>query len=225
MGSSFIESAYYGDEKSMRNITASLGDKITGTTLDVGVDEKLIPAFEVSEKTELSSLEEKNLRNMASKTCGGVDQECINATEARLRQEKLAEKERSANSAVGVIKGRRLTVNILDADGKRRRVVVPDGQKFKLDNVAIGSGKDGKSSLPTLKYAQTQLYMIAGIVLGTIVYVFGIIATYTIFAPRFGLPVAIPMTVISVVVPYSGYMMIFFYFMFKSAVDTYVGSQ
>ena len=47
-----IESAYYGDEKARRNITQSLNGKVVGTAIDINVDEKLIPAFEVVDKTE-----------------------------------------------------------------------------------------------------------------------------------------------------------------------------
>lgn len=221
MGSAYIESAYYGDENSMKNITRVLSDKILGTTLDVPVDEKLIPPFEVAEKTELNNEDVRKIREQATRSCGGVDEACINSTEARLRQEKLAEKEKAANSAVGVIKGRRLTVNIVDETGKRRRIVVPDGQKFKLDNVAVNDPKKG-AQLPPMRYFQNQLYLIAGIIVATFIYVFGVVATYTVFSPL-GVFFVVPLTVISIFVPYSGYVMIFLYFMVMSGVKTYVG--
>ena len=222
MGSAYIESAYYGDEKSMKNITRLLGDKVLGTTLDVPVNEQLIPPFEVAPKTELSNEDVRKIRDQASKSCGGVDKECINATEARLRQEALTEKEKIANSSAGVIKGRRLTVNIVDDKGKRRRIVVPDGQQFKLDNVTVNDPKKGPMQLPPMKYFQNQLYLIAGIVVATFIYVFGVVATYTVFSPM-GLFVVAPLTVISIFVPYSGYVMIFLYFMVMSGVKAYVG--
>jgi hypothetical protein len=225
MGTEFIQSAHYGDENSMKRITHILKDKVLGTTLDISVDEKLIPPFEVAEKTELNTIEVEKIRKEASKSCGGADQDCINATEARLRQAELAEKERKANTSAGVIKGRRLTLNLVDENGKLRRVIVPDGQKLKLDNVSVVDPKTGGSGMPSMQYFQNQLYLIAGVIVATVVYVFGVLATYTVFAPRFGLPIAIPLTVISVFIPYSGYIMIFFYFMGMSAVDTYVNSQ
>lgn len=206
----------------MRNVTKILGDKLVGTTLDIPVDEKLIPPFVVADKTELAPEDIERIRDQASKSCGGVDQECINATEARLRQEKLAEKERSANTSAGVIKGRRLTVTVVDENGRRRKLVVPDGQKIKLDNVSITDPRKGKAQLPSFKYFQKQMYIFASVVLATLVYVFSIVATYTIFAPRMGLPVAIPLTVVSFMVPYSGYVMIFLYYMSVSLVKTYV---
>ena len=58
----YIESAFYGDEKSQRNATKVLGDKILGTTLDLDVNEQLIPPFEVADKVEITSLEEKKIR-------------------------------------------------------------------------------------------------------------------------------------------------------------------
>lgn len=219
---SFIENAYYGDEKTSRNVTKVLAGKISGTSLNVDVNNKLIPAFEVVEKTEITDLEDKKIKEQASRACGGVDQECIKSTETRLRQEKLAEKDRTNRQDNPNIKGPRLTVNVIDKDGKRRRIVVPDGQTFKLDNVV--ASKDAKS-LPPFQYFQTQFLTLAGIIVASLVYVFGVLATYTVFSPRYGPFIAGPLTIISVFVPYSGYFMIFFYFMFFKAVDIYTGKQ
>jgi hypothetical protein len=219
----YIQSAFYGDENAMQDVTKLLGNKVVGTRLDIPVDENLIPPFTVAEKTELDPQDIARIREQASKNCGGVDQECIAATESRLRQERLTEKERLANSAIGVIKGRRLTLNVRE-NGKLVRKVIPDGQKLSLENVSVTDPRNGKTQLPPLKYFQNQLFIFGTVVLATFVYVFSIIAVYTIFAPRMGLPVAIPLTVIAFFIPYSGYLIIFFYFMFVSLVKTYVAT-
>ena len=219
----YIESAYYGDEKSQRNATKSLGDKILGTTLDVDVNSNLIPALTTTDKVEITNLEEKKIKADAAKACGGVDQECIKSTEARLRQDALAAKQNEANSSAALIKGPRLTVNIIDEEGKRKRIVVPEGQKFKLENVSVNDPTKGPLQLPSADYFQNQFKLLGSLVLSTLVYVFSVAATYTLFMQKTALFVAVPVIAISVFIPYSGYVMIFLYFMFQSAINTYVG--
>lgn len=219
----YIESAYYGDEKSQRNATKVLSDKILGTTVDVDVNEQLIPPFEITDKVELTSREEKNIREQAAKRCGGVDQDCINKTETLLRQNALDAKKQQAYSSANVIKGRRLTVNIIDENGARKRIVVPDGQKFKMDNITVNDPKKGAFQVPSTDYIQNQLKLLAMLSFTTLIYVFSVAATYTLFMQKYGVIVAAPVTAIAVFVPYSGYAIIFLYFMFNSAVNTYVG--
>jgi hypothetical protein len=218
----YIESAFYGDEKTQRDTTKVLRDKVLGTTIDVDVNEGIIPPFEVVNKVELSPLEEKRIREKATRSCGGVDQECIQRTEATLRQETLTEKQNEASSTATAIKGRRLTVNIVGEDGKRKRIVIPDGQKFKLDNVTVMDPKKGPLQVPSSEQIQTQMRLLAGVVFSTLMYVLSIAITYTLFVPNTVLFVSVPVVAISVFVPYSGYFLSFFYFAFKSAVNTYV---
>ena len=218
----YIESAFYGDEKSQRNATKVLGDKVLGTTIDVDVNEKLIPPFEVADKVEITSLEEKKIREQAATACGGVDQDCIRKTESTLRQQALAEKQKQANSSATAIKGRRLTVNIIDEDGKRRRVIIPDGQKFKLDNITVNDPKKGPLQMPSSQYFQNQFKLLGSLIFSTLVYVFSVAATYTLFMQNASV-IAIPATAVAVFIPYSGYVLIFLYFMFNSAVKTYIG--
>jgi hypothetical protein len=221
----YIESAFYGDEKTQRDTTKVLHDKVSGTGLDVDVNESMIPPFEVVKKVEITNLEEKKIRDQATKSCGGVDQQCISRTEAQLRQEKLTEKQNEASSAATAIKGRRLTVNIIDENGNRRRIVIPDGQKFKLDNVTVNDPKKGPLQVPSTEYIQNQMKLIAGIVFSSLAYVFSIVATYTLFVPNTTFLISIPAVAMSVFVPYSGYFIVFFFYMFRSAVDTYVGDK
>ena len=219
----FIESAFYGDEKSQRNATKVLSDKVLGATLDLDVNEQLIPPFEVAEKVEITTAEEKRIREQAASRCGGVDQECIRTTEATLRQNALTAKQAQANSSATAIKGRRLTVNIIDENNKRRRIVIPDGQKFKLDNVSLNDPKKGPFQVPSAESIQNRFKLLGSLVLSTLVYVFSVAATYTLFMRKTGPLVTAPLVAISVFIPYSGYVLIFLYFMFISAVDTYVG--
>ena len=216
-----IESAYYGDEKARRNITKSLTGKINGTNIDLEVNEKLIPAFEVVNKTELSTEDERKIKDQAKRTCGdGVDQQCMTATEARLRQNALTEKEPQSNSSANVIKGRRLIVNLVDENGKRRQVVVPDGQKFTMSNISTNPAKG--AALPSVDTLKQQAVIWAGVAVGAAVYVFSVAATYTVFFPILDY-FAIPLIVVALFVPYSGFIMIFGYFMGASAIKSYLG--
>ena len=216
-----IESAYYGDEKARRNITKALTGKINGTSIDVDVNEKLIPAFEVVDKTELSLEDERKIQEHTRRACSdGVDQQCMTATEARLRQNALTEKEAQTNSSANVIKGRRLIVNLRDENGKRRQVVVPDGQKFSLQNISTNPAKG--AALPSVDTIKQQLILWTGVAVGAAVYVFSVAATYTVFFPLLDY-FAIPLIVIALFVPYSGFIMIFGYFMGASAIKSYLG--
>ena len=216
-----IESAYYGDEKARRNITQSLNGKVVGTAIDINVDEKLIPAFEVVDKTELSTEDVRKIKDQASQACAnGADQKCMTATEARMRQAALTEKEAQGNSAANVIKGRRLIVNIRDADGKKRQIVVPDGQKFNMKNLSTNPTKG--AVLPSISSLQTQLLIWVGVAVGAAIYVFSVASTYTIFFPILDY-FSIPLIMIALFVPYSGFIMIFLYFMVISGMKSYLG--
>jgi hypothetical protein len=218
----YIESAYLGDEKSRRNVTTVLNNKVEGTSLNVDVNERLIPAFETVTKTDLTLEDERRIKDNAKKACGdGVDQQCMTATEARLRQSALTEKEAKSNSSANVIQGRRLTVNIVDDNGVRRQVVVPDGQKFSLKNVSSGRPGD---TLPTLSALHQQMLIWVGVAVGTAVYVFSVAATYTIFFPMLD-SFAIPLIIIALFVPYSGFLMILGYYGVQSGLKTYLGQQ
>lgn len=220
----YIESAFYGDEKSQRNATKILGDKVMGTMIDVDVNSSLIPALAVTDKVEITNLEEKKIREQAAAACGGVDQECVKRTEARLRQEALAAKQRDASSSAAMIKGPRLTVNIIDENGKRKRLVVPDGQKFTMDNISVNDPRKGPVQLPSGDYIQNQFKLAGSLVLSTLIYVFSVAATYTLFMQtKLQYMAAVPLTAIAVFIPYSGYVLIFLWFMFNSAVNTFVG--
>jgi len=176
----YIDSAYFGDEKGYRKITENLLSKITFGTLDVTADEKLIPAFEVSEKTELDSQDEKRIRTEAVKQCGESDQNCLEATKARLRSGRLKEKE-NEQGLQNVIKGRRLTVNVIDDKGKRKQMIVPDGQKFKLENVTGVKPSKGGMGLPSVNIIQERAWSLLGFIFVAFVYVFGIAMSYTTF--------------------------------------------
>jgi protein required for attachment to host cells len=223
-----IVSAYFGDENSFRNITQSLISKISGGALDVVADEKLLPAFEAAPKTNLTPVDQKNVRDEAVKACGGeADQKCLEATSLQLRQDKLKQKELQEVTK-NVIKGRRLTVNILE-NGKVKQLVAPDGQKLELKDVEGGVTKEDKLALPTPDVMQKRAWEIAGVIFAAFLYVFGIAAVYAIFMRQYEITgkasfqmVAYGATVVAIVLPYSGYFIILGYFGFQAFIAEYV---
>ena len=223
-----IVSAYFGDEKSFRNITQSLISKISGGALDVVADEKLLPTFEAAPKTDLSATDQRNIRNEAVKACGGeADQRCIEATTLQLQQDTLKQKELQEVTK-NVIKGRRLTVNILK-DGKVKQLVAPDGQKLQLKDVEGGVTSEDKLALPTVDVMYTRGWEIAAAIFAAFLYVFGIAAVYAIFMRQYEITgkdsfrmLSYGLTAVSIVLPYSGYFIILAYFGFKSFVAEYV---
>ena len=158
----YIDSAYFGDDTATRNITDSLRKRVSGRKLDVTANSELIPAFEAAPEATLEVEDEKKIREEAVRTCGEANQQCIESTKTRLRQERLQEKERVNMSTANTVKGRRLTVNIVDKTGKRRTVIVPDGQKLTLDDVEGGELTTvGGVKMPSMEFIQGRFADVA----------------------------------------------------------------
>lgn len=227
----FIESAYYGDEKSFANITSSFVNKVIGGVVDVTANSDLKPTFEAAPETKLEASDEKEIRDDAVKACGGeADQKCLEATKLKLSQEKLKEKERT-DLGKGVMKGDRLTVNIVDANGKRRTLITPAGQKFKLENVS-GSKKDAGTALPTLDQMQQRAVVLATTIAVAFAWVFSIVATYAIFMREFantGIDIyriiAYVTTGIAALFPGAGIVILMLWFGFQSFIREYVARK
>ena len=230
MSGIYLESAYYGDEKSFANITKGLAKKIIGGVLDVTSNSDLKPVFEAAPVTKLSPKDERELRQQAVNACGGeADQSCLERTQLKLSQERLREKE-NESLVKGVIKGDRLTVNIVD-NGKRRTLIAPAGQKLKLENI-IGdkpSDKQAILALPTASDIQDRAISLLTVLVGTFFWVFGIVATYTIFMRQYEATgkdsfrmIAYVSAGLSVLFPGLGYVIILGYFGFNAFIAEYI---
>lgn len=183
----FVESVYWGDELATRNITKSFVDsQVKDGKVNTVADERLIPAFETTTNVELDTQDEKEIREEAVRQCGEANQTCINAKKTQLRQERLHEKEKTANSSANTIKGRRLTVNLVDANGKRRTVVVPDGQKLELEGVdGSRMGPGGQIQTPSIAKVQGRMADLAMTVGITALQVFGIAMFVVLLRDKF----------------------------------------
>lgn len=227
MSGVFIESAYYGDEKSFINITKSLANKIIAGVLDVTASGELKPTFEAAPETTLNVRDEKRIREESVAVCGGeADQACLERTRLKLSQERLKEKERE-DLGKSVIKGDRLTVNVIE-NGKRKTLVTPAGQKFKLDNV-IGNKEDAKAALPSASEIQKQAITLLTIVVSTFAWVFAIVATYAVFMRQYEMTgkdyfriVAYVTAGLSILFPGFGYIAILGYFGFQAFIAEYI---
>ena len=230
MSGIYLESAYYGDEKSFANITKGLATKIVGGVLDVTSNSDLKPVFEAAPVTKLSPKDERELRQQAVNACGGeADQSCLERTQLKLSQERLREKE-NESLVKGVIKGDRLTVNVVD-NGRRRTLIAPAGQKLRLENI-IGdkpSDKNAILALPSTSDIQDRAISLLTVLVGTFFWVFGIVASYTIFMRQYEATgkdsfrmIAYVSAGLSVLFPGLGYVIILGYFGFNAFIAEYI---
>jgi hypothetical protein len=199
-----ILGAFFGDNLARRDVTQSLKSKVSGGTLDVTANEELIPAFEVSEETKLSPNELADIDKKAQEQCsGGADSDCIRATKAKLMQQKHEEKANTDTSSANTIVGRALTVNYRDANNVIKRVVVPDGQKLKLDGVEF-TNKQGKPE--PMKWDEYQKVVMDGLgwAVWTAVFVFSAASSYRVFKRYGNLPIAIAITIFAILLPLGG---------------------
>ncbi len=201
-----IESAYWGDEKQSQNITKRILELVSGGKLDVTANEKLIPPLETpaTPVIKLSPGEERQITQDAEAQCGPSDQQCLEFNKNRLRQAKLKDKEVSSQSSANVIKGRRLTL-ILNRDGKRVKVEVPDGNKYLLENIVGQITQSGDFKLPTKQSVISALFSYLGGVIGTTIYFLGILIPYVYYLNEGYRPLVARLWAALGIVPYLGY--------------------
>lgn len=221
----FIESAFWGDEKSTKNVTQVLKDKTTGNKIKVDkVDDSLIPAFTVAPKGELTPADVKKIREKAEKACGGADQDCVKLRTSEFTQEALRAKanDEVTAGAAEIIKGKRLTVNIRDDKGNLIRKVVPENGKFELEGLSATDPRKAGEMMPSSDSIQKTFITLTGVSISTFIWVFGVVATYTLFSQLGWKNGAMILTFIALIIPNSGYFFIIGYFVARTFVDTYV---
>jgi hypothetical protein len=199
-----IVGATFGDNLARRDVTASLKSKVEGGKLDVTANEELIPAFEVSTETKLDAGDMNEINKKAQEQCnGGADTACVQATKAKLMQQKHEEKATKDNSAANIVAGRSLMVNYMDAKGVIKRAIVPDGQKFKLDDVEF-TNKQGTPE--PMKWEEYEKVIMNGLGWGvwTAVFVFSVASSYRVFRRYGNLPIAIGITFLAIALPLGG---------------------
>jgi hypothetical protein len=208
-----IEAAFWGDENSTKNVTNVLKDKIEGNKVVVNsVDDKLIPAFTVAPKGELTGKDVEEIRSKAEQACGGpgADQNCIKLRTSDFTQQALQEKAEGDIANTPVLKGKRLTVRLRDQNGKMIERVVPENGKLEIDGLAPTGPKEGIFSM---KFLTENLLTFLGVFIGMFVWVFSVVATYTLFSRNgWGRWAAIGLAVVAMIVPGSGFFLIAYFF-------------
>jgi hypothetical protein len=223
----FIESAFWGDERSTKNVTQVLKDKVVGNKLTVEkVDDQLIPAFTVAPKSELTPEDVKKIREQAQKACGSADQDCVKLRTSEFTQAALRERANNevAEGAAQIIRGKRLTVMVRDEQGNLSRKVVPENGKFELEGLSPTDPRKAGEILPSPEAVRTAFFTFTGVSISTFFWVFSVAATFTLFSQlgwKYGAPV---LALIAFLVPNSGYVMIIGYFMTRAFIDNYVHS-
>lgn len=206
----YIDSAYLGDEKSSRNVTKSLIDKIRNGESNTVVDEKLYPTVETTDEVKLTTEDQKNIRAEALKKCNPADQKCLEVEMNKVRKERIQEKEREAINSTPVIKGRRLTVNVIGDDGQRRTLVTPDGQKVDLKTLKIR----GESSFTYAKVRE-KIWNAVGYAVEIFILIFLAGVTFVLFKQDGNMTFAWGSIGANTVIPYSGTFAAFFKYFWK----------
>jgi hypothetical protein len=209
-----INSVLIGDEKSQRDITKSfVSNQVKDEKVNVVANSSLIPMFETTPVTTLDDTEEAEVQRAAVKDCNGAqDNKCVESTADKLRQAKLREKLNQAQSSANLVKGRRMTVNYTDEYGRERTVVVPEGQKFELDQVSNGPPKTIAQSIPKTSDLVLQIFSFLGTMTGAALYAFSVVATYKTLTIDSSPIVGAVGTAVAVIFPFSGFLIMFGYF-------------
>jgi hypothetical protein len=199
-----INQATWGDESATTDITKTMQDRAKPGYLDLVADNTLVPAVDLlsgSNDVALTDAEKEDIKKKAVEICGTAsDDKCIkfnqNQLESASLQQKVAEKQSSAN----IVTGRRLTLTYTDDQtGQKRTVAIPDGQKVKF-------GEAPTFKMPSFTPSNTILGALGlfGKMVLTLLYVFSIAATYRLLILTGHIIVAYVLTGLAIVVPYSG---------------------
>jgi hypothetical protein len=211
-----IKQATFGDETSATDVTQSLASKVTNGYLSVVADSKLLPMVTLnSGTTTLTADDIAKSKQDAIAQCGGNghDENCINERSAKIQQTLLQQRTAEANASDKTIVGRRLTATIVDDYGNEKTVQVPDGQTFTLGNPPASATASSGGSWVTFFLSFFGVLWIAVLICA---WVFSVVATYrTLIDAGYRIPAYIG-TATAVLIPYSGFFIMFFYYFFMT---------
>ena len=211
-----ILKATFGDEYGNTDVMKTLNDKVKDEAIDIYVDSSIIPLIDRvsgAKSTALDGNEKREVDDLAEQMCGPTDQICLEIKRAELAESIIKKKEATKTSSTAqIIKGRRLTVEYQDANGQRRKAVVPEGQQFQVGKLGKEQGAEPPISTETPAWVKimSSWWTILGTFVLTFLYVVSIIITWMTFV-RYGSKIlAAGMVAVSVFVPYSGFGLAFF---------------
>ena len=202
-----IEQATWGDEGNAAIITKPMQEKAKQGYLDLVADSTLVPAIDLlagDKNVVLTDDEKGEIKKKATEICGSAsDEKCMNFNknqlESSLLQQKVAEKQSSAN----IITGRRLTLKYKDeATGRSYTVAIPDGQRLVAGKKPEFEAPDLSGLTPSGTILSALGYV--GQFMLTMLWVFSIAVTYHLLIITGNTITAYVLTAISIIIPYSG---------------------
>lgn len=218
-----ILSAELGDERSSTNVLSSLVSMFKKEgKINVPVDSSLIPIVVKNEDSvTLTDQEVNDAKDKAVSACGGAnDRICIERKTQEFQKNRMDEKKHEIENNPGnIIKGRRLRVTYKDENDKVQTVEVPEGQYFKLGKEAIAEeSKPFSISDTKISFGGTlvEVWKIISIIGATFIYAFSVLITWVSFKDEGYTWQTYVATAISVLVPYSGFVIIAAFFGIKT---------
>jgi hypothetical protein len=177
--------------------------------------------LQVGGKIELTDKELADARQKAANECGdGADASCVQVKEQEFQRQRLSEKELENQSTAKVIKGRRLTVNIIQ-NGKKKTIEVPEGQTFNLDTGGIKESfslKKKASIFNGITIGGTALTVLTylGYVGAIFLYALNIIIGFYMFKSNGYTYAPYIVAAIAAFIPYSGFIIAFVFFALRT---------
>lgn len=220
-----IQSAYFGDEVSSRNVTDALNSRISSGQREIPVNSGIIPMLQVGGVVTLTKEDEDKIKKDAAAQCnGGADQTCVANRIQDLRRLRLQQKEtENVSSNANLVKGRRLTVKLKDDKGQVSEYVIPEGQAFKPDIAAAAVKNETfvetkpKVALdaPSLDVKSILAKLFTGVgwtiftAVATFGYVVSIMFVYEMFTKlNYTKYFVLTMVAIAALIPYSGFVIV-----------------
>lgn len=211
-----IRNATFGDERSSTDVTGTLAELIRSKgSLDIPVNSSLVPVFGKGSSVTLTDDEVKDAEANAEQACGGTsDQVCLEIKQQEFQAQRLQEKRTETMGVDSIIKGRRLRVTYIE-NGKVKVAQIPEGQVFKL-----GAPRAGSAAYSDLKIdpgainvdASTILWEVLkwlGVALAAFAYAFSVFIAWRTLKDAGYVILKYVATAISVMVPYSGFVVAF----------------
>jgi hypothetical protein len=210
-----VKQATWGDETSAMDITKSIQKLVKdGSTLDITAGSHLVPSVSLDRNVaNLTDDDKKDIKDEAIKKCQGNanDTACIALQSANLEATLLQTKISQQNSSANIINGRRLTLDIVDANGNEQTLMIPDGQKYTTGvpgakAVVKPKTEDPNPTSTTWKFVG---FMSTGLgyfvtILMSILWAFSVVVTYRVLVLSGHLTVAYVLTALAILIPYSG---------------------
>jgi hypothetical protein len=208
-----VKQATWGDETSATDITRALQKQVKDGALNITAGSHLVPAVELNPNVaNLTDEDKKDIKDQAIKNCQGNanDTGCIAQQTATLEAVALQTKIAEQNSSANIINGRRLTLDIVDANGNEQTFMIPDGQTFTkgapAGSAPSKSSSKGESESAVVKtaafFATTGGYIVSALLV--VLWAFSVVVTYRVLVLANHIMAAYVLTALAIVVPYSG---------------------